>query len=77
MRLSKKEVNDLCAYREMGEATAITTIAILELGRRRRDEQVADEQMLNSSKLVCAYFRANLQKLLNQWCRKNDGDQSV
>jgi len=50
--LSKKEVNDLCVYRGIGEAKAITIIAALELGRRRRDEQVVDVPVLNSSKRV-------------------------
>ncbi|NGM71842.1 RadC family protein [Sphingobacterium sp. SGL-16] len=61
--LSKKEVSDLCAYRGIGEAKAITIIAALELGRRRRDEQVIEVPVLNISKRVYEYFRANLQDL--------------
>lgn len=61
--LSKKEVSDLCTYRGIGEAKAITIIAALELGRRRRDEQVIEVPVLNSSKRVYEYFRANLQDL--------------
>lgn len=61
--LSKKEVNDLCVYRGIGEAKAIRIIAALELGRRRRDEQVVDVPVLNSSKRVYEYFRANLQDI--------------
>lgn len=61
--LSKKEVNDLWVYRGIGEAKAITIIAALELGRRWRDEQVVDVPVLNSSKRVYEYFRANLQDI--------------
>jgi DNA repair protein RadC len=61
--LSKEEVSDLCTYRGIGEAKAITIIAALELGRRRRDEQVIEVPVLNSSKRVYEYFRANLQDL--------------
>ena len=61
--LSKKEVVDLCAYRGIGEAKAITIIAALELGRRRRDEIVVEKPVLNSSKRVYEYFRGNLQDI--------------
>lgn len=61
--LSKKEVNDLCTYRGIGEAKAITIIAALELGRRRREEHLVDVPILNSSKRVFEYFSANLQDL--------------
>lgn len=61
--LSKKEVNDLCTYRGIGEAKAITIIAALELGRRRREEHLVDVPVLNSSKRVFEYFSANLQDL--------------
>jgi len=61
--LSKKEVTDLCVYRGIGEAKAIIIIAALELGRRRRDEHVVDIPVLNSSKRVFEYFRANLQDI--------------
>ena len=61
--LSKKDVNDLCANRGIREAKAITIIAALELGRRRREEHVAEVPILNSSKRVYEYFRANLQDL--------------
>lgn len=61
--LSKKEVAELCTYRGIGEAKAITIIAALELGRRRREERENDIPILNSSKRVYAYFRANIQDI--------------
>ncbi|MCA5006818.1 RadC family protein [Sphingobacterium bovistauri] len=61
--LSKMEVTDLCNYRGIGEAKAITIIAALELGRRRRDEQPINTPILNSSKRVYEYFKSNLQDI--------------
>lgn len=61
--LSKKDVNELCLYKGIGEAKAITIIAALELGRRRREETAQDIPILNSSKRVFEYFRANIQDL--------------
>ena len=61
--LSKKEVNELCAYKGIGEAKAISIIAALELGRRRRDEKVIEQPILNSSKRVFEYFKGNVQDL--------------
>lgn len=54
--LSKKEVIDLCEYRGIDEAKAITIIAALEFGRRRRDEHVITVPVLNSSKRVYEYL---------------------
>lgn len=61
--LSQKEVADLCNYKGIGEAKAISIVAALELGRRRRDEKMVDVPVLNSSKRVFEYFRSNLQDL--------------
>lgn len=62
-RLSKLEVKDLCTYKGIGEAKAITIIAALELGRRRKEEALTERPVLNSSKRVYEYFRAKLQDL--------------
>ena len=61
--LSKLEVCDLCKYKGIGEAKAITIIAAMELGRRRKDEQIFEVPVLNSSKKVFEYFKGNLQDL--------------
>ena len=61
--LSKKEVVDLCTYKGIGEAKAITIIAALELGRRRKEEHIMDVPVLNSSKRVYEYFRSQVQDL--------------
>lgn len=61
--LAKKEVRELCDYKGIGEAKAITIIAALELGRRRNEENQMELPILNSSKKVYEYFRATLQDL--------------
>lgn len=61
--LAKKDFKELCMYKGIGEAKAITIIAALELGRRRSDEKAIEVAILNSSKRVFNYFKPNLQDL--------------
>lgn len=61
--LSKLEAQDLCQYKGVGLAKAISIIAALELGRRRRESDVEIRPLLNSSKRVYEYFRYNMQDL--------------
>lgn len=65
-RLAKKEVADLCSYKGIGPAKAITIIAAMELGRRRKEEAPIQQEVLNSSKRVFEYFKANLQDLSHE-----------
>src|SRR5690606_7551047 len=48
--ISRLEVPDLCRYRGIGEAKAISIIAALELGRRRKEMEPEVIPVLNSSK---------------------------
>src|SRR5690606_22095629 len=50
--LSRLAVADFCRYRGIGEAKAISIVAALELGRRRKEQKVADRPLLNNSKRV-------------------------
>lgn len=61
--LAKKEVEELCLYKGIGEAKSVTIIAAMELGRRRREENNLQIPILNSSKRVFEYFAYNLQDL--------------
>ena len=61
--LSKLEVADLCRYHGIGQAKAITIIAAMEIGRRRKDATEAPSSVLNSSKRVFNFFRDRLQDL--------------
>jgi len=60
---AKKEVADLCLYKGIGEAKAISIMAALELGRRRRHAENVKLTILNSSKRVYDYFKGRLQDL--------------
>lgn len=79
--LAKLEVAQLCEFRGIGEAKAISIIAALELGRRRKNIVQEDRPVMNSSKRVYEYLRPQLQDLpheefwvlyLNTACRLID-----
>ncbi len=61
--ISRLEVPDLCRYRGIGEAKAISIIAALELGRRRKEMEPETVSVLNSSKKVYDYFGPYIQDL--------------
>jgi DNA repair protein RadC len=50
--LGKQTITQLMEFRGIGEAKAITLAAALELGRRRRMEEVKDKVKITSSKTV-------------------------
>lgn len=58
VELSKLSVKDLMKYKGVGEAKAISIIAALELGRRRRGAEALDRKKITSSKDVFEYFFA-------------------
>jgi DNA repair protein RadC len=51
-QLGKLSVSKLMEFKGIGEAKAITIIAALELGRRRRLEEAIEVKKINSSKMV-------------------------
>lgn len=61
--LSRAEVAELCHFKGIGDAKAISIVAALELGRRRKEEKVLENPVLNSSRRVYEYFRNRLQDL--------------
>ncbi|MVZ61505.1 RadC family protein [Sphingobacterium humi] len=70
LALSRLEVQDLCKFKGIGPAKAISIIAALELGRRRQEAAAEEKPQLNSSKKVYEYFRQQLQDLSHEefWC---------
>jgi DNA repair protein RadC len=54
--LSKYSVKDLKKIKGIGEAKAISIIAALELGRRRKEETIIDKQQIITSKDAYNYF---------------------
>lgn len=61
--LAKLSVNDLMKFKGIGEAKAISIVAALELGRRRKSETVIDKVKLTSSKQAYEYLRPVLEDL--------------
>lgn len=61
--LGKLTVNDLQANKGIGEAKAITIIAALELGRRRKLADILIKNKITSSKDVFELFQPNLADL--------------
>jgi len=59
-QLAKLSVNDLCQISGIGPAKAITIIAAIELGGRRKKAESTSE-FIRSSHDVYAYFRPLLQ----------------
>lgn len=62
-KLSKLDLIDLCQYKGIGDAKAISIIAALELGRRRKESNQETQPILNSSKRTYEYFKEYLQDL--------------
>ncbi len=60
IELSKLNCNDLMAFNGIGEAKALSIIAAMELGRRRRESEIAIKQQITSSRDVFEYFHTNL-----------------
>lgn len=50
--LGKRSIKQLMEFKGIGEAKAITIVAALELGRRRRGEEALDKKKITSSKSV-------------------------
>lgn len=62
-RLGKYDLKELMSYKGIGEAKAITIIAAMELGRRRREEDAPERPVLNTSQKVYDYMRQRLVDL--------------
>ncbi|MCD4694607.1 MAG: DNA repair protein RadC [Bacteroidales bacterium] len=58
VELSKLNVSDLTKFKGIGEAKAISIIAALELGKRRRGAEVLERKKIATSKDVFEYFSA-------------------
>lgn len=59
--LGKKTIADLCAYKGIGEAKAITIIAACELGKRRQMESAEKRRELGSPQQIYDYMHPKLQ----------------
>ncbi|MBR6750028.1 MAG: DNA repair protein RadC [Bacteroidaceae bacterium] len=62
-RLGKYDLKELMSYKGIGEAKAITIMAAMELGRRRREDELPERPVLNTSQKVYDYMRQRLVDL--------------
>lgn len=61
--LGKLDISQLINFRGIGEAKAITIIAALELGRRRRAEETVELKKITSSKIAFEIMRPIIGEL--------------
>jgi len=54
--LGKKSIEDLTQFKGIGEAKAISIVAALELGKRRKLAEIIDKKQITSSKDIFEYF---------------------
>jgi DNA repair protein RadC len=64
--LSKLSIHDLMKFKGIGEAKAISIIAALELGRRRKDSEVAERSKISSSKAAYDFMYESLVDLSHE-----------
>jgi DNA repair protein RadC len=64
--LSKLSIHDLMKFKGIGEAKAISIIAALELGRRRKDSEVAERSKISSSKAAYEFMYESLVDLSHE-----------
>ncbi len=61
--LGKQSINDLMKFKGIGEAKAISIVAALELGRRRKLSDVLEKKQIKKSKDVFAFMHPLLSDL--------------
>ncbi len=67
-KLGRMSINQLCAYKGIGEAKAISIMAACELGIRRANDTEDRRKRMDSSKPIFEYFYAKLQDLPHEEC---------
>jgi len=60
-RLARMTVLDLMKFKGIGEAKALSIVCALELGRRRKDQEIPQKQKITHSSQVYELLRADLQ----------------
>ena len=66
--LGKRSVDDLCAYKGIGPAKAITILAASELGKRRKDEGQSERLRVRCSQDIFLYFHPLMCDLPVEGC---------
>jgi DNA repair protein RadC len=63
---SRMGIKELCATKGIGEAKAVTILAALELGRRRKELEKRRVEKITSSQQVYSNMRRHLQDLMHE-----------
>ena len=66
--LGKLSVRELCSFKGIGEAKAISILAACELGRRRKEETPLEKPLVKSSRDVYEYFYSIMADLTVEEC---------
>ena len=66
--LGKTTVDELCHYKGIGPAKAITILAASELGKRRKEEEGKERKVILSSRDVYQYFYPLMCDLPTEEC---------
>ena len=66
--LSKATADDLCKYKGIGPAKAITILAASELGKRRKDESPRERLQIRNSEHIYHYFYPLMCDLPTEEC---------
>ncbi|MCQ2067295.1 MAG: DNA repair protein RadC [Bacteroidaceae bacterium] len=66
--LGKLSVEELCSFKGIGPAKAITILAACELGRRRKEENPVERPVIRNSRDVYDYFYPQLADLQIEEC---------
>ena len=66
--LGKLSVEELCSFKGIGMAKAVTILAACELGRRRKEEEPAGKKVVRNSQDVYDYFYPLLADLHTEEC---------
>ena len=66
--LGKLSVRELCSFKGIGEAKAISILAACELGRRRKEEMPLEKPHIKSSRDVYEYFYSIMADLQVEEC---------
>ena len=66
--LGRMNVKELCQYKGMGPAKAITILAACELGKRRMNEVPQRKLIFNSPDIIYEYFKSKLRDYTVEEC---------
>lgn len=64
--LAKYSIEDLCKFKGIGEAKAISIITALEIGRRRNSQEILERDKISSSRDAATIFQQQIGDLPNE-----------